>query len=211
MDAAKRWIVAELLLALRGSDGQIVVGLSGGTTPQPMYAALSTERSIDWSRVLLFLVDERYVPAEHPESNQRMIWETLLTHEAAAARFLAPNTALPIDDCVLRYNEQLLDLQPDIVLLGMGKDGHIASLFPPLSESAFGPDRVIATRTEQFAVAERISVTLPLLLQASRRLILTTGEEKSALLQTMRGAPEDYHRYPAQYLFDERTTWMTAP
>lgn len=210
VDAAVRWLTAEILQALRDSEGQVCFGVSGGSTPLPVYARLSTERSIDWSRILVFLVDERYVPADAPDSNQRAIWETLLTHEASQARFIVPNTSLPLAACAQSYDEQLLDLSPDVVLLGMGTDGHIASLFPPLPPEAFGPKRVICTTTDRFAVRDRISVTLPLLLRASRRLVLTTGEEKMSLLQTMQHSPDDYHQYPAQYLFDERTTWMTS-
>ncbi len=172
---------------------------------------LSTEKDIAWERVLFFLTDERYTDVKSKDCNQRMVWETMLTHEASRARTLFPNTALPLEDCVASYNDRLRDLKADIVILGMGDDGHIASLFPPLGQEVYGPEHVLHTTTDRFAVRDRISVTFPILLGASKRLFLITGEKKAKLLATMRQVSEDVSLYPAQYLFDERTTWLVGP
>lgn len=208
---AQQWITGVILEAQEDQEKQVLIGLSGGKTPVPIYSALSKESMIAWERTLFFLTDERYIDSKAPESNQQMIWSTLLVNEGARARTLFPNTALPLTDTVSSYNDRLRDMKPDIVILGMGEDGHIASLFPPLPKQAYGPEKVIHTTTDTFSVHDRISVTLPLLISASHRLFLITGAEKAKLLETMRQAPEDFDRYPAQYLFDERTTWLVGP
>jgi 6-phosphogluconolactonase/glucosamine-6-phosphate isomerase/deaminase len=100
---------------------------------------------------------------------------------------------------------------PDIVVLGMGDDAHIASLFPPVSPEAFGPALTLHTETERFAVKDRITVTFPVLLAAKKRIFLITGKEKQALLKKMQTVNEDVSLYPAQYLFDERTIWVVGP
>lgn len=208
---AVQWITGVILEAQEDQEKQVLIGLSGGKTPAPIYTALSTESMIAWERTLFFLTDERYIDSKSSDSNQQMIWSTLLTHEGAKARVLFPNTALSLADAVSSYNDRLRDMKPDIVILGMGEDGHIASLFPPLAKEAYGPEKVIHTTTDTFSVRDRISVTLPFLISATHRLFLITGPEKAKLLESMRQAPEDFDRYPAQYLFDERTTWLVGP
>jgi 6-phosphogluconolactonase len=208
---AVQWLTGNILEAQQDPDKQVIIGLCGGTTPGPIYTMLSAEKDIAWERVLFFLTDERYIDMKSKDSNQRMVWETMLTHEAARARTLFPNTALALEDCVASYNERLRDLRADIVILGMGEDGHITSLFPPVGPEAYGPDHAIHTTTDHFAVHDRISVTFPILLNASHRLFLITGEKKAKALDTMRQVTEDVSLYPAQYLFDERSTWLVGP
>lgn len=193
----------------RQADGEtMTVGLSGGSTPKPIYEALSQSSGIDWARVTFFLVDERYVLPDHPDSNQRMIRETLLTGPAAKATTIFPDTSQPMETCVAQYDEAIGQLNPDLIILGMGEDGHIASLFPPLTEEAFGPKNVIHTTTNQFAVHDRISVTLPVLKKASKRVFLITGEKKCSLLETMQKTKGAIGNYPAKALFDDRTIWI---
>lgn len=209
--SAAKWLTGVILEAAKDSEKNIVVGLSGGSTPGPVYTLLSTETAIPWARVVCFLVDERYVPTDSKDSNQGMIRKTLLTHGAASAALVSPNTTLALGDAVRSYDERLRDIHPDVLVLGMGEDGHIASLFPPIPPDAFGPDCAIHTTTDRFAVQDRISVTLPVLLRASHRLFLITGDKKKTLLREMQEANEDASVYPAQYLFDDRTTWLIGP
>ncbi len=206
---ATAWISA-IIVKAQHDGGTATIGLSGGSTPKPVYVLLSTELGIDWKRVTFFVVDERYVPAEHPDSNAKMIKETLLTHAAADAALIHPDTSLPLPECISDYAAKIAKLTPDLLVLGMGDDGHIASLFPPVGPEAYGPAKVIHTTTDTFAVRDRISVTFPVLLHAPKRLFLVTGEKKAALLKTMEKDNEDVSMYPAQYLFDERTTWIVG-
>lgn len=191
--------------------GSATIGLCGGSTPRPVYTMLSADKNIRSENVTLFLTDERYVLADHADSNQRMITETLLTHEVARAHAIFPDTSLPLPACVLDYEHRMQNVEPDLVILGMGDDAHIASLFPPLGPEAYGPSKVIHTTTDAFAVHDRISVTLPILLKTPKRIFLITGEKKLALLHTMQKANEDVSLYPAQYLFDAGTTWIVGP
>lgn len=203
--AAAQWLGAAIVQCQR-SQGGCTVGLCGGSTPGPVYALLSADLSIDWSSVTFFALDERYVPADHEDSNQRMMRETIIKRTNAV--LLAPHTALPLPECIADYDKKVAQLSPDILVIGMGDDGHITSLFPPLDPAAFGPKNVIHTTTDRFAVRDRISTTLPVLLAAKRRLFLITGEKKAKVLADMQSKNEDVSLYPAQYLFDERTTWM---
>ncbi len=211
VDTAVQWLTGSILEMQEDTEKQVVIGLCGGTTPKPIYAKLSTEKDINWQRTLCFLLDERFVPPSSPDSNQRLVRETLLTHEGVKAHSLFPNTDLPLAECLADYEKQIADIKADILIIGMGDDGHITSLFPPLEPEAFGPGHVVHTTTDTFAVHDRISVTLPVLLRASRRLFLITGDKKKKLLETMQHVSEDVSLYPAQYLFDDRTTWLVGP
>jgi 6-phosphogluconolactonase len=202
--------IQELLVDLQAESRTVTIGLSGGSTPRPVYEALAQSADIDWSRVTVFLIDERHTPSDAPESNQRMIRETLLLGPAAAAKTIFPDTSLPVEACVADYDRRIGQLQPDLVILGMGEDGHIASLFPPLPEEAFGPGNVIHTTTDQFAVHDRISVTLPVLKKASQRIFLIAGEKKRTLLEEMQKTKGGVGTFPAKGLFDDRTTWICA-
>lgn len=208
------------------SKGSSVVGLSGGSTPKPIYRKLGEDSSIHWSEVTLVLIDERYVPSDDSDSNQAMIRSALLEDSSRKPRVIFPDTALPLDRCIAEYAKGIEGLTMDVAVLGMGPDGHIASLFPPLEREAFGPEAVIHTttrstgshstgsgqagRTDRFAVRDRISLTLPVLKAARQRIFLITGREKSELLSEMLSSNEDASMYPAQCLLDERTTWIVG-
>lgn len=204
-------MIADTIRAAQSTNGTATIGLSGGSTPKPVYQALSQAAGIDWQRVTFFLVDERYVSAADADSNGKMIREALLHGPAAAARFLTPDVSLPLPECITQYDARIAALPTiDLVVLGMGPDGHIASLFPPVGPKAYGPASVMHTTTDTFAVRDRISVTFPVLKRAEKRLFLITGEAKETLLQKMQRENEDASMYPAQYLFDENTTWMVG-
>lgn len=204
--------ISGVLLETIRERGSATIGLSGGSTPKPIYTMLATDQHIDWKKVTCFLTDERYVPATHPDSNQHMIRSTLLTREGANATLVAPATELLLEKCVEQYAEKIKTFNhPDLVILGMGDDGHIASLFPPVPPEAFGPALVLHTQTEVFAGKDRITVTFPPLLHARKKAFLITGEKKKALLSKMQDTNEDVSLYPAQYLFNESTTWIVGP
>ncbi len=171
--------------------GRCVLGLSGGSTPGPVYERLGRKTSIDWERVHLFLVDERCVPITDDRSNALLVGQTLLKHAAIPdLQRHFPDTALPPADGADAYDFALRALLPDdgpdVVVLGMGDDGHVASLFPPLTPTDLSTtDYAIHTHVPvkddgepRFPVKDRISTTLRLLRTADTKVFLLHGEGK---------------------------------
>ncbi len=179
---------------------QCIIGLAGGSTPKPVYEALG-KKDLDWSKIFLFLDDERHVPADHSDSNQKLVRDTLLAHaDVPESNLYFPDTSLSIDDCVIAYSEALIHLlkkqPPDLMILGMGNDGHITSLFPPVTEEAFGEVLVIHTTTDTFAIHDRISAS-PLVIMASQaHVLLLKGEEKKKVFEECVKAEMNPVRWP---------------
>ncbi len=204
---ALEWLEA-LIKAAIAEKGHAVIGLSGGSTPGPAYEALGRSKDIDWSAVWVFLVDDRHVRADDPKSNQFLLRSTLLRHAPIPeSQVILPDPSLPLDACVRQYDQVIGSLVEqrgiDAVTLGMGDDGHTASLFPPLAEEAFGPAIAIHTTTERFDVRDRISLTLPILNRAKRSLLLLKGEAKRRVWEEMVAAKEGPSRWPLKALVDK--------
>lgn len=178
--------IAAALEASVAARGHALLAVSGGSTPAPLYRALAA-MPLPWDRVTVTLVDERFVPADHPDSNTRLVRETLLTGKAAAARWLEMRgTADTPDDAAreacARWRE--VDGPIDVVVLGMGEDGHTASLFPDAPEL-----RTVLTRNDPVAVLHpraapytRLSLTPALLGAARQTLLLIQGQAKARVL-----------------------------
>lgn len=137
--------LADALARQIQAQGSVCLAVSGGRSPIPLFAALRA-RPLRWEAVSITLVDERAVPPDHPDSNARLVREHLLRDAAAAARFfplvLSPHVhggSIDVDACIATANDPFQ--QPDVALLGMGDDGHTASLFPDAPELALGIDR----------------------------------------------------------------------
>lgn len=192
----KKWIDESM-----EDHGSCTIGLSGGSTPGPVYESLAKDPDIDWSKIAIFLVDDRFVPADDNDSNQKLIHDTILVHTNPKTIF--PDTALPIDQCVSEYEDRLRTIfdnqSPDIVILGMGEDGHTASLFPNDEAAIDEKDRwVLRTKApKQFAVEDRVTITLPLINSADHRLLLISGQKKIDAVKKMDslGSPLQHIRY----------------
>ncbi|UPA22654.1 6-phosphogluconolactonase [Candidatus Peribacteria bacterium] len=204
---AVEWISHRMKRAI-ADRGQCIIGLSGGSTPRPVYSALGRE-DIDWSKVFVHLVDERYVPATHQDSNQRLVRDTLLMHaQIPDAQLIFPDTSLPIEECVQDYEGQVHALWAenltDVMVLGMGDDGHIASLFPPLLPHMMDETRiVIHTTTDRFVIHDRITLTLNPIASAHSTVFLLTGADKKRTWTEMLASTEDETRWPVKELFQE--------
>jgi 6-phosphogluconolactonase len=168
------------------------IALAGGSTPQRAYRLLAGMQGT-WSHVHLWLGDERCVPADHEDANQRMVRESLLDHLRASDRpaLHAVRGELTPEDAAWLYGSELVRATGehavfDLVLLGLGPDGHTASLFPgaPEADSAEAP--VIPVRNAPKPPPERISLTLPVLRRARHTVLLATGEGKRAALAQVR-------------------------
>lgn len=164
--------------------GAVSLALSGGRTPGPIYEKLSSA-DLDWSRVMVTLSDDREVPPTSPYSNEKLVRQTLLKGAAARTHFM-PLQAGPVDPALLPF---------EIVLLGMGEDGHTASLFPGASglAEALDPDAepqcVVLTPVPLPVEAPypRLSLTLSAILSARQIMLLLTGETKKKVFERASG------------------------
>lgn len=192
-DAANTRCVQLLSRALNDSQYASLL-VSGGTTPVPLFKALS-ESPLAWERVCIALVDERWVEENHSASNAGLVKRTLLQNSASAAKFIGmKNSRVTAQAGSREVNEAYAEIPSpfDLLLLGMGPDGHIASLFPQSSglTSALAVDNenlCCAIQAQQSEVAgeytERMSLTLKGILQARQIILLITGEDKLAVYQ----------------------------
>jgi 6-phosphogluconolactonase len=172
--------------------------VSGGTTPVDCYAALS-ETDLDWRRVGVLPSDDRWVPADHADSNEKLIRETLLVGKASDAELLT----FYADDVTVEEQAALLDEDIRFVpfpfacsLLGMGADGHFASLFPDAENLEVGLDLESTTLCLPVRTAAsphaRISLTLAALSRSDEIILLIFGDEKRAVYDRARDGDEQY-------------------
>ena len=185
--------LGETLSAALADSGKAVFAGSGGSTPAPIYARLA-HAGLDWSKIVVTLVDERYVPETSPESNAALLKRTLLTGPAAAAR-LVPlySPAVTVDRAAALAAHALAaeGRRLDAVLLGMGEDGHICSMFPesPTLRTLLSPGLpptvlgVPTGRDGRAPTLERLSINLPYLIQARRVVLAITGAAKRAVFE----------------------------
>lgn len=185
--------LADTLSTAIAESGKAVFAGSGGSTPSPIYARLA-QTPLDWSRIVVTLVDERYVPETSPESNAALIKRTLLTGPAAAARFTPLyHPSVTVDRAAALAAHALADEggRLDAVLLGMGEDGHICSMFPesPTLKALLSPTLPPAVlgvppgRDGRAPSLERLSINLPYLVGARRVVLALTGAAKRAVFE----------------------------
>ena len=181
-------ISEQLRLGLR-ERGRAALVVPGGTTPGPIFDALARE-DLAWDKVAVTLSDERWVPVSDPASNEALVRQRLLAGKAKAARLIGlyngaatPSAGLPAIAAAL----QDVPLPFDAALLGMGGDGHFASLFPGLRDLAAGLDLDGASpclaSDEPYKGAPRISLSLSLLVRSRVLLIAVKGADKLAALE----------------------------
>jgi 6-phosphogluconolactonase len=166
---------AAIAQALR--EGSRTLVLAGGTTPARCYELLA-ELEVEWGRVTVLFGDERCVPPDHPDSNYKMCREKLLDRVAPATVFRMPAELGP-DEGAAEYARTIAHLVPlDVVVLGIGEDGHTASLFPghPLLQAK---GLVAGISDSPKPPPERVTLTLPALQAARQVIILATGAGKA--------------------------------
>ncbi len=204
-DASKARELAAELLAATACDavsrhGQFTLALSGGTSPAPLYQLLASPanaENIPWADTQIFFGDERDVPPEHANSNYRMAEKTLLSAVPILLENLHPMLAdaTDIDVAAAQYSEQIRRIVPpgpgglpafDLILLGMGGDGHTASLFPG-SAAITETDRIITSLYVPVLGRSRMTFTLPLINAAHSVLFLITGKDKADAVAAVLG------------------------
>ncbi len=168
------------------------VALSGGQTPVPLFRLLASRPGLPWSATRIFFADERFVPPGHPQSNLRLARETFLSRLPIPGQNLcAPRGEGAIAEAARGYESALRRLMAewgreealfDLVLLGVGEDGHTASLFPgsPLLEESV---RWVGAETRPSVTPPRITLTLPAINRSRVVLFLVSGEKKAGILR----------------------------
>jgi 6-phosphogluconolactonase len=192
-----------------GARGACAVALSGGETPRPVYQTLAGSALADampWDAVDWFFGDERAVPADDRESNYRMVREALLASRPQALSRLhrMPADAEDAAAGAAAYARLLPD-PLDLVLLGMGEDGHTASLFPGSSLLRSCTERV-APVTGSKPPFRRMTITPPVIESARDVLVLVAGPAKAETLARVLEGPPDVESLPAQLAL--RGTWV---
>ena len=205
-EAAAQDFVARAEGAINGRSRFAVV-LAGGSTPESTYEALSRDYAdrLDWSKVHIFFGDERTVHPEHEDSNYRMVRETLLSHIRVGSVHRM-RCEVPPAEAAADYEEQLqgffgTDDFPafDLILLGLGKDGHTASLFPETSALDV-TDRLVVVNSVLKLGTSRLTLTIPLINAAEAVTFLVAGEDKARALKEVVEGDADPRAYPAKFI-----------
>lgn len=198
--------------------GRFAVALSGGNTPKRLYQLLATQefsRNIAWKKVMLFWGDERSVPHKSDESNFKMVKEALLDKVKIPKKNIFP---VPVKgspkDCALQYEATLktaLGNRPcfDLTLLGMGDDGHTASLFPG-TDILNEKKRLIKEVWVEEKQTYRISVTYPLINHSNEVMFLVSGKAKAPVIRNIISGKKQNGAYPVQgvQLKKGSTIWL---
>jgi 6-phosphogluconolactonase len=214
---AATWFVRSAQQAI-GQRGIFSVALSGGSTPRSLYELLARpqfSRRIQWDKVHVFWGDERCVPPDDPVSNFRMTSESLLDHVAIPSDHvhrirgeLDPTLAAQEYELTLRSLPTVLpmEINPrtgvefprfDLILLGLGEDGHTASLFPDTAALRSQERLVVANWVEKLE-SWRVTQTLPVINTAAEIMFLVSGSQKAQILQQVLQGPNQPGRLPAQ-------------
>jgi 6-phosphogluconolactonase len=202
--------LCELIVKMQLSQNSVSLALAGGNTPAPLYRWLS-EQHINWGRCKITLSDERWLSPDQPDSNELLIRENLLINQAQYAYFCplknAQKTALEgQQECETNLSINIPTL--DIALLGMGEDGHFASIFPGQDdfENLINPDNSALCRALQppHAPHERMTLTLAYLLSAKRIFILFKGAKKIRLYEQAKQAIHHVDQFPLRVLLSQQ-------
>jgi len=196
--------VAEFLRSRLQSAQSASLAVSGGSTPVPFFQALS-RKQLEWSRVDVLLVDERWVDEANGASNTKLVKENLLRNNAAAARYLSlkHKGATPDEGLSAAQAELARLTRPlDVLILGMGNDGHTASLFPDAPELAHAMDpenpETLAAMTPPSQAQQRITLTYALMREARFTALHLKGSDKLDTLKRALSQPDDLLTMPVR-------------
>ncbi|KWC34126.1 6-phosphogluconolactonase [Burkholderia ubonensis] len=183
--------VGDALRAALARPARATLAVSGGTSPRPFLQTLS-HAALDWAGVDVTLVDDRWVPEDDAASNARLVRDTLLQHAAAPATFLPlVDTGAALDAHVAALNANPAHRLPDVAVLGMGEDGHTASIFadaPEWDHAITTADRFVAVHPGA-APHARVSFSLDALKRIDRLFLLIAGNRKREVLEAAASSP----------------------
>lgn len=208
-------VVAKIQTAI-AERGLCTIALAGGSTPKPLYEQLATQ-NLPWDKIHVFWGDERYVPADHPDSNEGMAHHAWLDRVAFPSANIHPMPTANADPTVSvsQYEvelQQFFQLQPgayprfDLILLGIGDDGHTASLFPH-TDALQVMDRLVTVGNKDGQ--PRITFTVPLINHARTVLFVVAGASKRPALKQIFSPVADGATYPARLIQPEgELVWL---
>jgi len=208
MDETLNFCVNHFIQAAKESiddHGYFAVALSGGSTPKAIFQSLAHEKNrtlVDWNRVMLFWSDERCVPPEDPQSNYRMAMESGFVHLPIPLENIhrMKGEEDPEENArlyELLINDKLSEEPFDLVMLGMGNDGHTASLFPK-THGLHAPGRLVITNYIPQLDTWRITLTYSCINQAHRIAIYVLGDNKAEIVREVLTSKYDPDTYPVQ-------------
>jgi 6-phosphogluconolactonase len=217
VDDVPRAFTAAVLEAFAARPGpRFALVLSGGPTAEKCYEVLAAESApggtgaIDWGVVDVYVGDERMVPPDDDDANQRLIKESLLDRVGPIGSFSPMPTVGPVDECVAAYQRTMSDVVTgpgiDLIHLGMGPDGHTASLFPGAPTLDAEPGVLVLATEDPNGVNPhpRLTLTLPAINSARTAVFTVTGASKAgAVARLLRG--DDL---PAARVHAGRTLWL---
>lgn len=197
------------------THNQFTFVASGGSTPKFLYEQLA-QQNLDWTKFHVFWGDERYVPVTDPQSNEGMTRKAWLDHVAIPAENVHPLRTNESDPAIAaqRYEEHLQAFfhlqagefpQFDFILLGLGDDGHTASLFPHTTALTVG-DKLVTVGTKDGQ--PRLTFTTRLINQTQQILFLVQSQGKENALQAVLAETEDADLYPARLIIADAVTWL---
>ena len=215
---------ARLVRQAVDQKGEFSVALAGGSTPCGLYALLADDAelhaALPWAQMHFFWGDERHVPPDHPDSNYRMVWDALLSKVPVPPENVHRIRAegLNADAAARDYERVLRDFfhlsgsgfpRFDLAFLGLGADGHTASLFPGTPALEGRRRLVVANRVERLG-SYRITLTVPVFNNAACVAFLVAGKGKARVLRDVLHGPHEPRRLPAQLItpIQGRLVWM---
>lgn len=198
-------------------QGRFAVALSGGSTPKALYALLAGDEfagRVDWSKVQVFFADERCVSPEDPQSNYGMVREILLRHlPMPSGNVHRMRGEIDPLEAAIEHGRLLKQTFGegglDLVLLGMGEDGHTASLFPYSAALAEDRHRCVADHVEKLN-AWRLTLTAAFINRAESVVLLVTGESKAPTVRQVMEESPDPRKFPVQLIRPQsgRLLWL---
>lgn len=197
--------ITDRIFEINGSEGIVRLAFSGGSTIKPLLKLMRDTNNLPWEQIEIFQTDERYVNKNDARSNQKLIRDSLgieICQEVHELNLM--QTDLPLKIAVKNYEEKLDTLDGnffDLVILGVGSDGHIASLFPSGKYLTHLENSVIATTAPEYLeVPQRISLTIESILNSREVILLINGQNKNKVLTQILEGNLSASSYPVKFL-----------